>query len=82
MIDKLSTAEELRRGIVDAVREATPFILAGDRGARPRACLDRAHDLAAKLKALAEQTGLQDSREHAIRMLSVIEVLQSKVVAD
>ena len=74
-----SRAELLREGISYAVRETQALLVAGERGAGARACLERARTLAAELKALSVRMGSAEGYDDAVRMLAIIEELQSKL---
>jgi hypothetical protein len=76
---KRSRAEVLRQGIVEAVREATALLAARDRGAKARACVERAQSLVAELKALSQRIGSAEGYDDAVRMPAMIEELQAKL---
>jgi hypothetical protein len=76
---KRSPAEVLRQGMVEAVREATALLAAGDRGANARACVERAQSLAATLKALSQRMGSAEGYDDAVRILAITEELQDKL---
>jgi hypothetical protein len=79
MTDTRSRTELLREGIVEAMREATALLVAGDRGAKAHAPLARARTLAAELKALSRRMGFAEGYDDAVRILALIEELQAKI---
>ncbi len=74
-----SRTEVLREEAVEAVREATALLVAGDRDAKAHASLARAWTLAAEFKALSRRMGFAEGYDDAVRMLAVIEELQAKL---